>query len=65
MADPITISMCELLSALSVALDLGMGAPVEHSVRASYVATRLGHKLRLSSEEVTDIFYGTLLKDCG
>lgn len=37
----------ELLAALSVAVDLGLGQPMEHMLRSSVIATRLADQLGL------------------
>lgn len=65
MTEPQRVRMAELLSALSMAVDLSMGQEVEHSIRACYIGQHLAQRLGLSPEEQADIYYGLLLKDSG
>jgi HD-GYP domain-containing protein (c-di-GMP phosphodiesterase class II) len=51
----------ELLAALSVAIDLGLGQPAEHMLRAALIATRLADRLGLSSEQRDCVYYTTLI----
>lgn len=60
-----TFKMSELVSSLSLALDLAVGQPLEHSVRTCYIAMRLAERLGLSLEEKAGVYYGSLLKDIG
>jgi HD-GYP domain-containing protein (c-di-GMP phosphodiesterase class II) len=54
-------SRAELLAALSVAIDLGLGQPGEHMLRAALIATRLADRLGLSRMQRDCIFYTTLI----
>lgn len=54
-----------LLGGLSVATDLGTGAPLEESLRRTVVAVRLARLLRLSATEVADVLYTSLLQHLG
>ncbi|WP_236981400.1 MULTISPECIES: HD domain-containing phosphohydrolase [Mycobacterium] len=51
----------ELLAALSVAIDLGLGQPAEHMLRAALIATRLAERLGLSAEQRDCTYYTTLI----
>jgi HD-GYP domain-containing protein (c-di-GMP phosphodiesterase class II) len=54
-------SRAELLAALSVAIDLGLGQPGEHMLRAALIATRLADRLGLSRTQRDCIYYTTLI----
>ncbi|OBI81938.1 HD domain-containing phosphohydrolase [Mycobacterium sp. E740] len=51
----------EVLAALSVAVDLGLGQPVEHMLRAALIAMRLADRLDLSERQRDCIYYATLI----
>ena len=51
MSEPELPTRAELLAALSVAIDLGLGQPAEHMLRAALIATRLADRLGLSVEQ--------------
>jgi HD-GYP domain-containing protein (c-di-GMP phosphodiesterase class II) len=51
----------ELLASLSIAIDLGLGQPAEHMLRAALIGTRIADLLRLSNDERDAIFYTTLI----
>lgn len=51
----------EVLAALSVAIDLGLGQPAEHMLRAALIATRLADRLGLSKQQRDDAYYTTLI----
>src|SRR4029078_9609210 len=51
----------ELLAALSVAVDLGLGQPAEHMLRSSRSATRISHRLGLSRAQRDCVYYSTLI----
>lgn len=59
------VRLSAVVSTLSHALDLSTGQPIGHSVRTSILAMRIAQELRLSSKTRTDLYYATLLKDCG
>ena len=54
-----------LLGGLSVAMDMGTGAPLEESLRRSVVAARLASALGCSVDEQRDIVYAALLEHLG
>jgi HD-GYP domain-containing protein (c-di-GMP phosphodiesterase class II) len=51
----------ELLAALSVAIDLGLGQPAEHMLRAAMIATRLADRLGLTQAQRDCVYYTTLI----
>ncbi|MCA9102186.1 MAG: HD domain-containing protein [Planctomycetales bacterium] len=59
------IRFSEIISALSVALDITQGHPEGHSMRSALIGMRLAEQLRLSSNESSALFYALLLKDLG
>lgn len=54
-----------LLGGLSVATDLGTGAPLEESLRRCLVAVRLARSAGASEAEVSDVLYTSLLQHLG
>ncbi|MEX2286747.1 MAG: HD domain-containing phosphohydrolase [Planctomycetaceae bacterium] len=62
-ADEIRFS--EIISALSVALDITQGQPQGHSMRNALIGMRLAEALRLSTSDRSALFYALLLKDLG
>src|ERR1700678_2312068 len=59
------ISLAEILSALSFALDLTEGAVQGHAVRSCLLGMRIGREAGLSEAELFDLYYALLLKDIG
>lgn len=55
------IYLAELLAALSLVSDLGMGQPMEHCLRQCLVASRLGDELELDSTDRDAVFYAGLM----
>jgi HD-GYP domain-containing protein (c-di-GMP phosphodiesterase class II) len=55
----------ELVAALSLATDLGMGQPLEHELRSCLVAVRLGQHAGLDDDELAEMYYVTLLRWIG
>lgn len=55
----------ELMAALSLSTDAGMGLPFESGQRAAILAVRLGEAVGLSPEELRDAFYLGLLGNLG
>jgi putative nucleotidyltransferase with HDIG domain len=60
---PITLG--EILSALSFALDITEGALPGHSVRSCLLGMRLAKQIGLSNQALADLYYALLLKDIG
>jgi HD-GYP domain-containing protein (c-di-GMP phosphodiesterase class II) len=59
------VSQAHVLGALSYALDLTEGQPAGHSIRACWIAMRLGRAIGLSEMDLRDLYYTVLLKDLG
>jgi len=55
------VRSAEVIGALCLATDLGMGLPLEHGLRSTMVAMRLADRLGLDAEESRQAFYGCLL----
>ncbi|MFE3225999.1 HD domain-containing phosphohydrolase [Nocardia sp. NPDC059228] len=55
------VSRREVLAALSIAIDLGLGQPMEHMLRSAVIGTRLADLLRLTEEERSAVFHTSLL----
>lgn len=51
----------EVLAALSVAIDLGLGQPAEHMLRSALIATRLADRLGLDPEQRDTAYYAALV----
>ncbi|MBV9352834.1 MAG: LuxR family transcriptional regulator, partial [Mycobacterium sp.] len=54
-------SRAELLAALSVAIDLGLGQPSEHMLRAALIGTRIADRLGLDRRQRDCIYYTNLV----
>ncbi|MZH03530.1 MAG: HD domain-containing protein [Nitrospinae bacterium] len=63
--DCISVSLFDMLSSLSMALDLIDIELIDHHNRVCYIATRLATHLRFSNEEVNEIFMAALMHDIG
>lgn len=59
------LRLAELMAALSLATDLGMGQPMEQALRTCLIAIALGERLGLSSEDLSDVYYLALLRFLG
>jgi putative nucleotidyltransferase with HDIG domain len=59
------IRFSEIISALSVALDITQGHPKGHCMRTALVGMRLAEELRLEPADCSALFYALLLKDLG
>jgi hypothetical protein len=55
------VKLAELVAAFSLAMDLGMGQPMEHVLRAWLIATRLGDHLGVEPGERGALYYTTTL----
>ena len=51
----------EVLAALSIAIDLGLGLPMEHVLRSSLLASMLADELELSDEQRATVYYTNLV----
>jgi hypothetical protein len=61
----VDIRLSEIISALSVALDITQGQPEGHCMRNALIGMRLAEELRLSTEDRSALFYALLLNDLG
>ncbi len=59
------IRFSEIISALSVALDITQGHPAGHCMRGAVIGMRLAEELRLPTADRSALFYALLLKDLG
>lgn len=55
------VRLAELLASLSLVVDLGLGQPMEHVLRQTLVALRLGDVVGLSGEDRAALYYIALL----
>lgn len=55
----------EVLAALSLAIDLGLGQPMEHMLRSALIATRLADRLGLDERGRGTVFYANLVSWIG
>jgi HD-GYP domain-containing protein (c-di-GMP phosphodiesterase class II) len=55
----------ELFAALSLALDLGTGEPLEHALRTCLIGLELAERLSLSGDERHDVYHLSLLHSIG
>jgi HD-GYP domain-containing protein (c-di-GMP phosphodiesterase class II)/DNA-binding CsgD family transcriptional regulator len=59
------VRLAELLAALSLAVDLGLGQPMEHVLRQTLIAIRLGEAMALPEEHRAALYYIALLSWVG
>lgn len=59
------LRLAEVVAALSLATDLGMGQPLEYALCVCVLAVRLGEALGLSESELRDVYYLALLRHIG
>jgi putative nucleotidyltransferase with HDIG domain len=59
------VSLAEVLSALSFALDLTEGAVPGHAMRSCLLGMRLANEMCLPEERYSSLYYALLLKDVG
>ena len=59
------IRVSEVLSALSVALDITQGLPQGHSMRSAIIGMRIAEEINLAQADRSALFYALLLKDLG
>jgi len=57
--------LVELVAALSLAADLGLGQAMEHGLRACLIATRLADRLELDQQARDDVYWVSLLAMVG
>ncbi|HET8851115.1 MAG TPA: HD domain-containing phosphohydrolase [Ktedonobacteraceae bacterium] len=59
------LRLAELIASLSLAIDLGLGQPMEHFLRTCLLAVRLGELLDLSEQELSEVYYLGLIRHLG
>ncbi|MEO1525959.1 MAG: HD domain-containing phosphohydrolase [Planctomycetota bacterium] len=59
------VRVSEVLSALSVALDITQGLPQGHSMRSAIIGMRIAEEINLAQSDRSALFYALLLKDLG
>ena len=59
------VRTAELIAALCLATDLGMGFPFEHGLERTLIAMRLANALGVRSEDAADTYYACLLAHAG
>ncbi len=57
--------LAELMAAMSIATDYGMGQPVDYAQATCVLGMRLGEAAGLSSAELRDVYYQALLRFIG
>src|SRR5947209_20427491 len=55
------VSRIEVLAAFSLAIDLGLGQPMDHMLRSAAMGARLAERLGLSERERGTVFYTGLV----
>jgi HD-GYP domain-containing protein (c-di-GMP phosphodiesterase class II) len=60
-----SIRFSDVVSALSVALDLTEGQPMGHAIRSCILGMRIAKELGLCAQDYSDLYYALLLKDSG
>jgi HD-GYP domain-containing protein (c-di-GMP phosphodiesterase class II) len=51
----------ELLAATSLAIDLGLGQPMEHMLRSSLIATRIAERMGLDAQQRATVYFANLV----
>ncbi|HEX4902437.1 MAG TPA: HD domain-containing phosphohydrolase [Acidimicrobiales bacterium] len=59
------VRLCEVLAAISMATDLGLGQPSEHMVRSACLSMRIGERLGLDSAQLATLYDVSLLTYVG
>lgn len=59
------IRLAELIAALSLATDLGMGQPLEYALSVCVLSVRMGEALGLDESELREVYYLALLRHIG
>jgi HD-GYP domain-containing protein (c-di-GMP phosphodiesterase class II) len=62
---PARLRAAELIGALSLATDLGVGEPLEHGLRTTVIGVRLAESLGLEEEDRRAVYYVALLRYAG
>lgn len=59
------LRLAELMAALSLATDLGMGQPLEQALRTCLIAIQLAKRMGLAKGKISEVFYVALLRFLG
>ncbi|MEZ4668378.1 MAG: hypothetical protein R3E39_10725 [Anaerolineae bacterium] len=59
------LRLAELMASMSLAIDLGVGQPMEWVMRACLLGVRLAQALGLSEDEQRDVYYLSMLRHIG
>ncbi|MGA7670845.1 MAG: HD domain-containing phosphohydrolase [Nitrolancea sp.] len=59
------LRLADVVGALSLATDFGLGQPFEHALQSAIVAMRLGEVRALSDEDLHTLYYASLLRSVG
>jgi hypothetical protein len=62
---PGSIRVAELMSALSMATDLGLGQPLQHELGVGLAALELADRLGCSTDERSDVYYVAIVAHVG
>jgi HD-GYP domain-containing protein (c-di-GMP phosphodiesterase class II) len=60
-----SLRAAELIGALSLATDLGVGEPLDHGLRTTVIGVRLAESLGLDEEAQREVYYVALLRYAG
>jgi HD-GYP domain-containing protein (c-di-GMP phosphodiesterase class II) len=60
-----SLRLAEILAALSLATDLANAFPIEKALRNCLLAVQLGHRLGVSGQALSDVYYFSLLRSIG
>ena len=63
--DTFSIRLAELMAALSLVTDLGMGQPLEYALSSCVLSMRLGEALKLDETQLREVYYQALLRYIG
>jgi hypothetical protein len=55
------VRAAEVIAALSLATDLGIGVPLEHGLHSTLLAMRLGERLGVDQDTASQTYYACLL----
>src|SRR6188508_329066 len=64
-SDDASVSLAELLGALSLGIDLGFGQPMEHVLRQCWIAVHLADHIGLDEEQRSTVYFTALLVNVG
>jgi HD-GYP domain-containing protein (c-di-GMP phosphodiesterase class II) len=61
----LTVRLAEIVTSLSVAMDYGMGVPVEFAMNACLLGLRVGEAMGMDESELRKVYYQALLSNIG